>query len=170
MAEEDGLDIGAEEGKSGGKKKLIIIILLVLVLVGGGAAAYFLFFSGSSDGSGDSAESAEAALANEPSTYLALDPAFTVDFMVDGKQRYVQLNMSVKSKKIEQINAVTLHMPLIRNSLVLLFSSQSFVDLQTADGKEALKKVSLDAINGILEQETGQGGIDAVLFTNFVMQ
>ena len=170
MAEDDGLDIGAEEGKSGGKKKLIIIILLVLFLVGGGAAAYFLFFSGSdsADG-GDSAESADM-VSNEPSTYLALDPAFIIDFMVDGRQRYVQLNMTVKSKNTEQINAVTLHMPLIRNSLVLLFSSQSFVDLQTADGKEALKKASLDAINGILEQETGQGGIDAVLFTNFVMQ
>lgn len=166
MAEEDGLDIGADEGKSGGKKKLIIIIALVLVLLGGGAATYFLLFSGSDD----SAESAEAALANEPSTYLALDPAFTVDFMVDGKQRYVQLNMSVKSKNVEQINAVTLHMPLIRNSLVLLFSSQSFDELQTADGKMALKNAALNAINGILEQETGQGGIDAVLFTNFVMQ
>ncbi|WP_421855221.1 flagellar basal body-associated FliL family protein [Marinomonas sp.] len=165
MAEEDGLDIGAEEGKSGGKKKLIIIVLLVLVLVGGGAAAYFLFFSGSS---GDSADSTEAAL--EPSVYLALDPAFTVDFMVDGRQRYVQLNMTVMSKNATQIDAVTTHMPLIRNSLVLLFSSQSFADLQTADGKVALKKASLDAINGILEQETGQGGIDAVLFTNFVMQ
>lgn len=166
MAEEDGLDIGAEEGKSGGKKKLIIIVLLVLVLVGGGAAAYFLFFSGSSDSEG----SAEAALANEPSTYLALDPAFVIDFMVDGRQRYVQLNMAVKSKNTAQIDAVTLHMPLIRNSLVLLFSSQSFAELQSADGKEALKKASLDAINGILEQETGQGGLDAVLFTNFVMQ
>lgn len=168
MAEEDGLDIGTEEGKSGGKKKLIIIIALVLVLLGGGAAAYFLLFSGSDDA--ETAESADAALVNEPSTYLALDPAFTVDFMVDGKQRYVQLNMSVKSKNIDQINAVTMHMPLIRNSLVLLFSSQSFDELQTADGKMALKQAALDAINGILEQETGQGGIDAVLFTNFVMQ
>lgn len=166
MAEEDGLDIGAEEGKSNGKKKLIIIIALFLVLVGGGVATYFFLFSGSDD----SAKSAEEALANEPSTYLALDPAFTVDFMVGGKQRYVQLNMSLKSKSVEQINAVTLHMPLIRNSLVLLFSSQSFDELQTADGKMALKTAALDAINGILEQETGQGGIDAVLFTNFVMQ
>ncbi|PYF81755.1 flagellar FliL protein [Marinomonas alcarazii] len=166
MAEEDGLDIGEEAGKSGGKKKLIIIIALLLVLVGGGAAAYFFLFSGSDE----STESTEEALANEPSTYLALDPAFTVDFMVDGRQRYVQLNMSVKSKNVEQINALTLHMPLIRNSLVLLFSSQSFDELQTAEGKMALKNAALDAINGILEQETGQGGIDAVLFTNFVMQ
>lgn len=166
---EDGLDIGAEEGKSGGKKKLIIIVALLLVLIGGGAAAYFFLLSGPSSG-GDSAESEAAALANEPSIYLDLDPAFTIDFMVEGRQRYVQLNMSVKSKNAAQIDAVTLHMPLIRNSLVLLFSSQSFDELQTAEGKVALKAAALDAINGILEQETGQGGIDAVLFTNFVMQ
>ncbi|ETX10897.1 flagellar protein [Marinomonas ushuaiensis DSM 15871] len=162
MAEEDGLDIGTEEGKSGGKKKLIIIGLLLLVLVGGGgASAYFFLFSG---------DDVEVDLTNEPSTYLSLDPVFVVDFMVDGRQRYVQLNMTVMSKNIAQIDAVTMHMPLIRNSLVLLFSSQSFADLQTAEGKVALKQASVDAINGILEQETGQGGIDHVLFTNFVMQ
>ena len=166
MAEEDGLDIGTEGGKPGNKKKLIIIGVLLLVLLGGGgAAAYFFLFSGGSD-----SDSTEAALANEPSVYLALDPAFTIDLMVGGKQRYVQLNMSVKSKNTDQINAVTLHMPLIRNSLVLLFSSQSFDELKTAEGKVALKKAALGAINGILEQETGQGGIDGVLFTNFVMQ
>jgi flagellar FliL protein len=166
MAEEDGLDIVTEDGKFGSKKKLIIIGALLLVLLGGGgAAAYFFLFSGGSD-----SDSAEAALAKEPSVYLALDPAFTIDLMVGGKQRYVQLNMSVKSRNMDQINAVTLHMPLIRNSLVLLFSSQSFDELQTAEGKVALKKAALGAINGILEQETGQDGIDGVLFTNFVMQ
>jgi len=165
---EDGLDIGAEEGKSGGKKKLIIIVALLLVLAGGGAAAYFFLFSGSNNEG--AAEADAAALANEPSIYLALDPAFTIDFMVDGRQRYVQLNMAVKSKNAAQVDAVNLHMPLIRNSLVLLYSSQSFDELQTAEGKAALKVAALDAINGILEQETGQGGIDAVLFTNFVMQ
>ncbi|ETI58231.1 flagellar basal body-associated FliL family protein [Marinomonas profundimaris] len=172
MAEEDGLDIGEEDGKSGGKKKLIIIVALLLVLLGGGgAAAYFFLFSGPSDvDPAASAEAEAAALAKEPSIYLAMDPAFTIDLMVGGKQRYVQLNMSVKSKNTDQINAVTLHMPLIRNSLVLLFSSQSFDELQTAEGKIALKQAALDAINGILEQETGQGGIDGVLFTNFVMQ
>ncbi|AEF53869.1 flagellar basal body-associated FliL family protein [Marinomonas posidonica] len=169
MAEEDGLDVGSEEGKSGGKKKLIIIIALVVLLLGGGAAAYFLMFSGS-DSPVDPAEAEAAALANEPSIYLTLEPAFTIDMMVNDRQRYVQLNMTIKSKNEEQMEAVTSHMPLIRNSLVLLFSSQSFDELKTTEGKEALKLAALDSINGILEQETGQGGIDGVLFTNFVMQ
>ncbi|MDP5057602.1 MAG: flagellar basal body-associated FliL family protein [Marinomonas hwangdonensis] len=170
MAEKDGLDIGAEEEKSGGKKKLIIIVVLALLLLGGGgAAAYFFLFSGSDDPA-VSAEESEAVVPTEPSVYLALDPAFTVDFMIDGRKRYLQLNMTVKSRNSEQVDALKLHEPLIRNSLVLLFSSQSFDELKTVEGKTALKEAALNAINGILEQETGQGGMDAVLFTNFVMQ
>lgn len=175
MAEEESLDVGAEEGKKGGKKKLIIIIaLVVLLLGGGGAAAYFFLFSGSdesasTEGSAPSAEDA-ASLAGLPSIYLKLDEPFILDFLVDGKQRYLQLNMTVTSKDQTQIDALKLNMPLIRNSLVLLFSSQSFDELKTMEGKLALKKAALDAINKLLEEQTGKGGIDAVLFTSFVMQ
>ncbi|MEL0624543.1 flagellar basal body-associated FliL family protein [Marinomonas arenicola] len=172
MAEADGLDVGAEVEKKGGKKKLIIILAIVLVLLGGGgAAAYFFLFSGSDDAtSGDAVSTEDAAMINAPSIYLKLDAPFVVDFMVDGKQRYLQLDMTIKSRDQVQIDAVKVHMPLIRNSLVLLLSSQSFDALQTMDGKAALKKAALDSINGILQQETEKGGIDSVLFTNFVMQ
>ncbi|MFI8621980.1 flagellar basal body-associated FliL family protein [Marinomonas sp. NPDC078689] len=172
MAEADGLDVGAEVEKKGGKKKLIIILAIVLVLLGGGgAAAYFFLFSDSDDAtSGDAVSTEDAAMVNAPSIYLKLDAPFVVDFMVDGKQRYLQLDMTIKSRDQVQIDAVKVHMPLIRNSLVLLLSSQSFDALQTMDGKAALKKAALDSINGILQQETGKGGIDSVLFTNFVMQ
>lgn len=171
MAEDD-LDVGGEETKKGGKKKLIIILVAVLVLLlGGGAAAYFLFLSGpaeSEEGEGVAAE--EAAVLEGPSIYLELDSPFVVDFMVDGKQRYLQLNMTLKSRDAAQIDAVKVHMPLIRNSLVLLFSSQSFDELQTLEGKQALKLAAVESVNGILEQETERGGIDDALFTNFVMQ
>ncbi|SBS26441.1 flagellar basal body-associated protein FliL [Marinomonas spartinae] len=177
MAEEDNLEVDAEEGKKGGKKKLIIIIALAVVLLGGGgAAAYFFFFSGSdeaasaeADGGASSAEAA-AELSKQPSIYLKFDEPFVLDFVVDGQQRYLQLTMTVKSKDQSQIDALKLNMPLIRNSLVLLFSSQSFNDLKTMEGKLALKKSALEAINKLLKQQTGKGGIDAVLFTSFVMQ
>jgi len=43
--------------------------------------------------------------------------------------------------------AVTLHMLSIRNSLVLLFSSQAFDELKTAEREGALKKAALWCIN-----------------------
>lgn len=170
---EDGLDVGAEEGKKGGKKKLIIIIVAaLLVLGGGGAAAYFFLFSGddAESAEGESAAAEEMVQTDGPAIYLELEDPFVVDFMVSGKQRYLQLNMTLKSRDQGQIDAVKLHMPLIRNSLVLLFSSQSFDELQTLEGKQALKASAVETINKILTEETGLGGIEDVLFTNFVMQ
>ena len=174
MADED-LDVTAEEGAKGGKGKLIIIIVAaVLVLAIGGGAAFFLLSDSSEDdaAAADSAETSQdvGAAATGPAIYLKLDPAFVVDFIVDGKQRYLQLNLTVKSRDQAQIDAIKIHMPLIRNSLVLLFSSQVFSELQSTEGKLALKDASVESINTILQQETGAAGVEDVLFTNFVMQ
>lgn len=159
-----------ESNEKSGKTKLIIIIAVVLLLVAGGVV--FFLLSGSDDsGSGDDSSSDSAAAeVIVPAMYLSLDPAFVVDFNIAGKQRYLQLDLTLKSRSKEQITAVKVHMPLIRNSLVLLFSSQDFQELQLAEGKQQLKVAALDAINTILRQETGVEGIEDVLFTNFVMQ
>ncbi|TDO98297.1 flagellar basal body-associated FliL family protein [Marinomonas balearica] len=176
MADEENLDVSAEDGKKGGKKKLIIILVAVLVLLGGGGAAAYLFlFSGDEPPAEDAAveevdAQAQAIQTEGPAIYLELDQPFVVDFMVAGRQRYLQLNMTLKSRDQVQIDAVKVHMPLIRNSLVLLFSSQSFDELQTVEGKKALKQAALESVNNILTQETGAGGMQDVLFTNFVMQ
>ena len=53
---------------------------------------------------------------------------------------------------------------------MLLFASQDYVNLQTPDGKEMLKKVTKEALQKILQREIGNRGIESVLFTNFVMQ
>ena len=170
----DDLDVSAEDGAKGGKAKLIIIIVAaVLVLAVGGGAAFFLLSDSSEDpvAAESEAVSQEAgASASGPAIYLKLDPAFVVDFIVGGKQRYLQLNLTVKSRDQGQVDAIKIHMPLIRNSLVLLFSSQEFNELQSTEGKMALKLSAVESINTILQQETNAAGVEDVLFTNFVMQ
>jgi len=172
--EENAETEGEETGKKGGKKKLIILIVAAVLLLGIGAGAA-LFLLGGDDEPVEGEETAtEASLETEtiiaPAIYLPLEPAFVVDFMVDNKQRYLQLSLTVKSRNQVQIDALKVHLPLIRNSLVLLFASQDFAELQTAAGKLALKAAAIDAINGILTQETGSEGVEDVLFMNFVMQ
>lgn len=170
----DDLDVSADDGAKGGKAKLIIIIVAaVLVLAVGGGAAYFLLSDSSEDEAAVATEEVSqdvGAATSGPAIYLKLDPAFVVDFIVGGKQRYLQLNLTVKSRDQGQIDAIKIHMPLIRNSLVLLFSSQEFNELQSTEGKLALKLSAVESINTILQQETNAGGVEDVLFTNFVMQ
>jgi len=163
----DDADNNTENNDKGSKTKLIIIIAAVFALVIGGVL--FFLLSGGEDAPAESVVS-ESASTVSSAIYLSLDPAFVVDFNISGKQRYLQLDLTLKSRSSAQIDAVKVHMPLIRNSLVLLFSSQDFEELQLSEGKQQLKLAAINAINAILRQETGVEGVEDVLFTNFVMQ
>ena len=53
------------------------------------------------------------------------------------------------------IEEVEKHMPVIRNNLLLLFSSQTAETLNSPEGKEQLRQQALDEINKVIEEETG---------------
>ena len=118
--------------------------------------------------SGFAQQSDESVL--EPAIYLPLDPPFLVNFDGQGRARYLQISMNVMARNQTVIEQVEHHMPIIRNTLVLLFSGQSLENVNTLEGKENLREKVLYAIQDILKDETGSPGIEAVYFTNFVIQ
>jgi flagellar FliL protein len=61
-------------------------------------------------------------------------------------------------------------MPAVRNSLVMLLSSQNPDELRARAGKEKLRAQALAAIQRIVKKYSGKTGIDEVLFTSFLMQ
>ncbi|MBU2710445.1 flagellar basal body-associated FliL family protein [Zooshikella harenae] len=159
------------EASGGKKKKLIIFIVVVLVVLGGaaGITLYMLMGSGETAGEGDSSAESQKAT-KPPAIYFAMEPPFTVDFQVGGRQRYAQLSITVMGRDPEAMAAVKQHEPLIRNNLVLLIASEDFQTLQTSEGKEMLKQKATESIQQVLQQEIGKPGIETVLFTGFVMQ
>lgn len=161
-----------EQPKAGGKKKLIIIAVLVVLLLGGAAAAFFMMGGEKKeDGGKDHKSDKPAEQAAPQAIYLALDPAFVVNFTGGGRRtRYLQAKIEVMSKKPEAIEALKLHMPAVRNALVLLLSGQSYDSLLSAEGKEQLRIQVLAAIQAIMKEQAGDPGIEAVYFTGFVMQ
>ena len=190
MAKKEDLDLDVE-GKGGKKKgskmKLIIIILVVLILAGGGggAAWYFLIRQ-----SGDEAAELEAAMDegdqeaapvakskkkkkknhNEPPIFVGLDPAFVVSFKDQSQARFMQLSVELMSRDQEVIDIVDSYKPMIRNNLLLLFSSQKFEEIVTREGKEHLLEQTLEEVNNTLLNEAGIDGVEAVYFTAFVAQ
>lgn len=160
----------------GGKKKIIIIAVVVLVLLLGGAGAWLMFAGGENK---DAAESKDAkpqeggkdAAPAPVALYVPLDPPFIVNFSSPGKRmRFLQLAMQVSTFKQPVADAVNLHLPAIRNSLVLIIGSETQESLSSVEGKEALRAKIHEAINAIVKQHTGEDGVDAVYFTGFVMQ
>jgi flagellar FliL protein len=156
---------------------IITIVFLVLILLGGsvmGALYYAGVFSDKpaveqSGEEGDVAEEIDEQPL-QPAIYVPLDPPFVVNFEGDGRVRFLQITAEAMTRHQEVVELVQKHMPVIRNNLVLLFSSQTYENLSTLDGKENLRAAALEELQKILEEETGEPGVEALYFTSFVMQ
>jgi flagellar FliL protein len=62
------------------------------------------------------------------------------------------------------------HMPVIRNNLVMLFSSQTRQSIATREGKEKIRADAQSEVQKILTDRTGKPVIEQLYFTSFVMQ
>lgn len=160
------------EGKSGLKK--IIIIVIVLLVVGGGAGFYFMNMGDDSQDGDDTTgaeteQSVETEELEEDAIYLALSPAFVVNFESNGRMRYLQLGLQIMAYEQEVVDKVAANMPAVRNSLIMLFSEQDYDVLSTSEGKDKLRGEVLESIHLVVRLKNGRK-VNDVFFTNFVMQ
>ena len=106
-----------------------------------------------------------------PPLYVALDPPFVTNFDGDQGVRFLQITAQVMTHDQATQDLIKANDPVLRNDLLLLFSNQKAVELQTRDGREHLRAQALDTVRKVV---AGTGGhpelVDAVLFTSFVMQ
>lgn len=167
--DEDENDSQAGDEAKQKKKKLFIMIgvavLLMVISIGGTLLAVNLMSSDSkkdvaeestdedeeNDEESEDSESEVATL--EPAIYFTMEPNFTVNFNVDGRQRYLQAEITLLYRNPEVESLLTLHMPAIRNQLVMLLGGKSFDELQNHDSREKLKLEALAAIQAILDKE-----------------
>ncbi len=174
--------------KKGGMKKIIIIAVAAVVLLSGIGTGtwYFMNKSSGGDDAASGSKSAEAGKHGEkagkkaavaktdksttPSVYLALDPAFVVNFEDQGAIRFLQITAEVGTHDPTVLDEVKQYMPVIRNNLVMLFSSQTMASITSREGKEKLRADALHEIQKVLQQQTGKPGVDNIYFTSFVMQ
>ncbi len=111
-----------------------------------------------------------AADPDQPPIYVDLDPPITVALEHDGEVGYLQAKMDflVRDPKAEEL--LRTHTPAIRNALVFLFSSQKYDDLRSEQGKEQLRKQTLEAVRKTLKELGVNVRIEDVFFTSFIMQ
>lgn len=173
MAEEE-LDLNVKKEKSPLKMILVILgVVLVMIAASAGTAWFVLDRVGGTTG-GEEASSEERII--QPAVYFAFDPPFVVNFREKSRARFLQVTLEVMTRDPAIVELVTLHMPVIRNNLVLLFSNQTYAGLSSLEGKENLRTEAHRVIQDILSEEgveideEGHGGVEAVYFTGFVMQ
>jgi flagellar FliL protein len=160
---------------------------LLVVVIAAGVGSYFAFKSKphtahnkaapAAAASADTAAEADANADNGdakekklPAQYLEMQPSFVVNLEDDQTSRYLQVDVQLMTRDPKAADEIKANMPRLRNTLMMLFSQQHSKDLNTREGKEALQKQALDQVQAVMRDETGSPAIEALYFTNLVMQ
>lgn len=151
---------GAPAKKKRGGTMMIVGAAVLLLAAGGG---YMLTRS-------HGAQAATAEAPKTPELFLPLDPAFVVNFQDQDSTRYLQVGVTVMTHDPAAVQAMKDSDPVIRNALVMLFSSQTYAGLSDVAGKKKLQQEALDDVRKIVADKTGKADVDALYFTSFVMQ
>jgi flagellar FliL protein len=104
--------------------------------------------------------------------YHDLTPPFVANFgSGNGKKlKFLKAGVSVRTSSGAAVNEVMNHDALVRHQIVMLLSRQTEETLGTSAGQEKVRLEALELVQQILEEETGDGQIDDLLFTSFVVQ
>lgn len=162
-------DAAVKDPATKGKLKLIILIVLALLLAVGlsvGATWYFMHSAQSKP----AAVVETAPLGKQPAIFEAMAPAFVANYNQNGRQRYMQVSITMLGRNQADLEALKVHMPVIRNNLVMLFSGQDFATLASPVGQEMLRQKATASVQEVAQKELGKVVVEQLLFTNFVLQ
>ena len=156
------------KGKKGSPLKLVLIGVAVLVLAMAAYVAYQLFLAPKADDLGGAAVSTvdyEADLEETMSYTYAMD-TFVVNLNDPGGKRYLKTNIELEYITEALGEELARRLPQLRDLILLLLSSKSLDDIQSVDGKIALRRELIQRIN----QTLTSGKIRNLYFTQFVIQ
>ncbi len=182
----------APKKKKGGLvKKLIFFVIVPLVLIGAGVGggiyaagagmvggakekkhsdpdAPKLQLKEHEEGPTDLPESVKPDPEIYKSTYYPLEQPFTSNLAdTDG---FLQVGLGVSTFYDTKVmdNIKDSEMP-VRSAVLEVLAQQSAEALNTPEGKAALRKKLKEAINHVLHERSGFGGVDDVYFTSFII-
>ncbi len=145
MAEKDELENEAPQPKRS-KLKWALMITGIIVLSSGIALAGTYFFLW------DRLTSDRRVIPLDPLVYVPLGSAMVSNIEGPGRIRYVQVGVTVGTRHPQVPELIEEHLPVIRNSIIMLLSGKHYDDLITAQGKEAVRVQMLHTVREILHE------------------
>lgn len=107
------------------------------------------------------------------SEYRTLYFSFSEDFTsnLKGSESLVQISVACSTHRDYRVVAwLKKHELAIRSAMLAVLADTTEESIQTPQGKEALQRRLTQAINKVLTDTEGFGGVDAVYFKNFIIQ
>lgn len=105
------------------------------------------------------------------SVYVDINPDFVTNYDEGARLKYLKATVSLKVVGLSEA-MVRHHLPSIKNSLIILFTSQAEENLTSTVGRETLRREALDEVRDTLAllERDGDQQIEDLYFTNFVVQ
>lgn len=104
------------------------------------------------------------------SPFIPLNPPIVVNIMDGQHIRHMQVIIEIKLIDQTKSAKIDLHKGPIRHELILLLSSQDASTISSSIGKEQLRKDSLAAVQKVMQDLEGEPIVEALYFTNFIIQ
>ena len=84
--------------------------------------------------------------------YIAIKPPLVVNYGGPGRVKYIKAELSLRTEDAHNAQEVSHHMPLIRDTLIMLISSVTDEQMASGEGKEKMRLEALAKINEALEK------------------
>lgn len=172
MADDNELTL--KDPAAGKKKKLIMVVALAVIVLGGGGAGAWLMLSGgdkpAAEASAEGKDAKPKEEAVQPSLYVGMPRPFVFNVSGGQRDRLVQIKIQLMVRGAADETLAKQNVPLIEGTLLRVFSAATSEQLMTFEGKEKLRKDSLEECRRVLNDLVSSPVIEQVLFTGFVMQ
>lgn len=169
-----------EAKESGGMMKIILLVNAVLILIGIAVGATIFMMSGDDESkvaepdtevlSDEVADEVPAPRSGGTPIYVPLNPAFVVNFENQDLVSFLQVDIQIMTYDTSVEQALKVHMPVVRNELLLLLGGKQYHEINTREGKRKLSQEAIREIRRVLDEAGAPSGVEALYFTSFVMQ
>lgn len=103
------------------------------------------------------------------SSYYPLEKEFTSNLM--DSVHFVQVGVAIETHYDDRVlENIKTHEIAIRSSVLMALGQTGEEEVFTPEGRKHMQERLVKAINGVLKQKEGFGGVSNVYFTNFIVQ
>ncbi|WP_051024035.1 flagellar basal body-associated FliL family protein [Thiorhodovibrio frisius] len=102
--------------------------------------------------------------------YVSMGPYLIVNLASEDSAKYLRVEMDFYVLTAADNDVIQQHSVAIRDRLITLFGGRDMEALQSVEGRESLRKETLEALRETLSRMAGNPAIQDLYFTAFIMQ
>ncbi|WP_394390310.1 flagellar basal body-associated protein FliL [Shewanella woodyi] len=101
--------------------------------------------------------------------YYGFEPEIVTNYLSTGRKLgFVRISVELMVRASEDLVAIEHHDPLLRAAIIEILGSQTADKVKSLTGREEIRRECYEAVNRLIEQETGKPLVVNMLFTKYL--